>query len=115
MKVNHVFISIHAADFIAQSDWWARLISRPRDRVPMPSCHEWDLTGHVLFQVLDSAEGHGRATVTMHVPDLDAEIARLTTVGIDLPEPVTIEGFDTLRYVEFTDPEGNTVGLLDGA
>ncbi|PVA11051.1 glyoxalase [Pelagivirga sediminicola] len=115
MKVNHVFISINAADFAAQSDWWARLIGRRRDRAPMPSCHEWDLTEHVLFQVLDSAEGRGRATVTMHVADLDAEIARLAKVGIDLPDPVKIEGFDTLRYAEFTDPEGNTVGLLDGA
>ena len=115
MKINHVFISISAADFAAQSDWWTRLIGRRWDREPMPSCHEWDLTEHVLFQVLDSAEGRGHATVTMHVADLDAEIARLAKVGIDVPEPVKIEGFDTLRYAEFTDPERNTVGLLDGA
>ncbi|MFP7571026.1 VOC family protein [Marivita sp. S2033] len=115
MKINHVFVSINAADFAAQSGWWTSLIGRRWDREPMPSCHEWELTERVLFQVLDSAEGHGRATLTMHVSDLDTEIARLAKVGIAVPEPVKIEGFETLRYAEFADPEGNTVGLLDGA
>lgn len=115
MKVDHVFININAADFTAQSEWWAKLIGRRWDREPMPSCHEWDLTDHVLFQVLDSAESHGDSTVTMHVSNLDAEIARLAKAGIDLPEPVKIEGFDTLRYAEFSDPEGNKIGLLDGS
>lgn len=114
MTIDHVFISINAADFAAQSDWWAKLIGRRWDREPMPSCHEWDLTDHVWFQVLDSAEGHGGATVTMHVSGLDTEIARLARAGINVPEPVKIEGFDTLRYADFTDPEGNKVGLLEG-
>ncbi len=103
MKVNHVVISINAADFTAQSDWWARLIVRRWGRKPMPSCHEWDLTDHVVFQVFGSTEGHGGATVTMHVADLEADIARLAKVGIDLPEPVKIECFDTLRYAEYPD------------
>lgn len=89
-----------------------KLIDRRWDREPTPSCHEWDLTDDVLFQVLDSAEGHGGVTVTMHVSDLDAEITRLAKDGIDVPEPVKIEGFDTLRYAEFSDPEGNTVGIV---
>lgn len=114
MKVDHVFVSIGAADFAAQSDWWRRLIGRHWDREPMPSCHEWSLTDDVLFQVLDSDEGRGGATVTLRVPDLDAEIARLKDAGIAVPEPVTVEGFETLRYAQFADPEGNAVGLLDG-
>ncbi|SPH24381.1 hypothetical protein DEA8626_03432 [Defluviimonas aquaemixtae] len=114
MNINHVFLSINAADFAAQSNWWAKLIGRRWDREPMPSCHEWVLTDDVLFQVLDSSEEQSRTTVTLHVPDLDAQIERLSDAGIELPEPVKVEGFDTLRYLEFSDPEGNTVGLLDG-
>lgn len=114
MRVIDVFISINAADFAAQSDWWSRLIGRHWDREPMPSCHEWDLVDNVLFQVLDSPDGHGGTTVTLRVADLDAESRRLESAGIDLPEPVRIEGFDTLRFAQFADPEGNTVGLLDG-
>lgn len=115
MKINHIFISINAADFAAQSEWWAKLISRRWDGEPMPSCHEWSLTENVLFQVLDSDDGHGGATVTLHVPDLDAEIGRIEAVGIDVPEPDKVEGFDTLRVAQFADPEGNMVGLLDGS
>lgn len=115
MKNNHIFLSINAADFAAQSDWWTSFIGRRWNREPMPSCHEWLLTSDVFFQVLDSAKDHGAATVTLHVPDLDLEIARLAEAGIDVPDPVKVEGFKTLRYAEFSDPEGNTVGLLDGS
>jgi predicted enzyme related to lactoylglutathione lyase len=115
MKISHIFLSIHAADFAAQSNWWAKLIGRRWDRVPMPSCHEWVLTHDVLFQVLDSSRQHGKATVTLQVPDLDAQIERLAEAGIEVPNPVKIEGFETLRFLEFADPEGNKVGLLDGS
>ena len=114
MKINHIFVSINARDFSAQSDWWAMLIRRSWDQEPMPSCHEWNLTDDVLFQVLDSDKGFDKTRVTLHVPNLDAEIDRLQKADIDVPEPVKVEGFKSLRYVEFTDPEGNTVGLLDG-
>lgn len=115
MKINHVFISINARDFSAQSDWWTRFIGRSWDQEPMPSCHEWNLADDVLFQVLDSEDNHGSTTVTLHVSNLDAEISRLKSVGIDVPEPVKVEGFETLRYAQLADPEGNTVGLLDGS
>lgn len=114
MKVTDAFISIDAADFAGQSDWWSTVIGRRWDREPMPSCHEWDLVDNVLFQVLDNPDGRGGTTVTLRVPELDAEIRRLGSAGIDVPAPVKIEGFDTLRFAQFSDPEGNTVGLLDG-
>jgi predicted enzyme related to lactoylglutathione lyase len=114
MKINHVFLSINADDFAGQSDWWVRFIGRRWDRVPMPSCHEWSLSDGVLFQVLESSDGHGSATVTLHVPDLDTEMDRLANEGIEVPDPVKVEGFESLRFTQFSDPEGNTVGLLDG-
>lgn len=115
MKVKDVFLSINATDFDAQSEWWAKLIGRAWDREPMSSCHEWDLRNGVLFQVLNNDRGRGTTTVTMRVADVDAEITRLSEIGIDVPKPIEIEGFDTLRYAEFADPEGNKVGLLDGS
>jgi predicted enzyme related to lactoylglutathione lyase len=115
MKVDRVFLSVNARDFDAQMQWWAHLLDRRWDREPMPSCREWDLAdGAVLFQVLDSAEGAGGATVTLHVDHLDPVVKRLRDKGVVVPDPVKVEGFHTLRYCEFTDPEGNKVGLLDG-
>ena len=114
MSIDHVFLSIKADDFAAQSSWWKSLIGRGWDREPMPSCREWSLTDDVLFQVLDGNEGAKSTTVTFHVPDLDTEIERLGSAGIAVPTPVKVDGFETLRYAEFADPEGNSVGLLDG-
>ncbi len=114
MDVNSILLSINARDFYAQSKSWASYIGRQHDRAPMPSCHEWDLTADVLFQVLDSGDGRAPTTVTIHVPDLDSAIQRLAKVKIVVPAPVDVMGFKSLRYAEFYDPEGNKVGLLDG-
>lgn len=115
MEIDKIFVSVNARDFDGLSDWWSGFLGRTWDRTPMPSCREWDLAGCVAFQVLDN-DGKGAPTaVTLHVARLDDEIARLRKVGIDVPEPVAVEGFATLRYAEFADPEGNPVGLLDGA
>ncbi|WP_370159301.1 VOC family protein [Limimaricola soesokkakensis] len=114
MNVSVIYLSINAANFDAQSDWWIRLVGRHWDREPMPSCREWDLRDGVLLQVLDSPEGAGSTTVTLHVADLEAERARLAKLRIEVPQPVRIEGFETLRYAEISDPEGNQVGFLDG-
>lgn len=117
MKVDKVFLNINAADFVAQSQWWSQLLGRRWDREPMPSCREWDVAGCVLFQVLDSSDpnGTGTTTVTLHVDDLDSGLKRLRDAGVDVPDPQPVEGFATLRYCVFRDPEGNEVGLLDGA
>jgi len=50
----------------------------------------------------------------LHIPDLETESAWLAKLRIKVPQPVSIEGFETLRYAEISDPEGNQVGLLDG-
>jgi len=114
MRVNSVFLSINADDFEAQTKWWETLIGRPFDRQPMPSCHEWSLRDSVIFQVLEDMNELGKATVTLHVDDLDAEISRLRAGGINAPDAERVEGFETLRFASWKDPEGNTVGLLDG-
>lgn len=115
MKIDKVFVSINARDFSALSQWYRTLLDRAWDREPMPSCHEWDVAGCVLFQVLDNPKQVGKATTTFHISDLDKQIQRLKKVDFKLPEPQPIEGFDTLRYCELKDPEGNTVGLVEGS
>lgn len=113
MKIKDIFVSINARDFDAQTAWWTTLIGREPDRHPMLSCREWDLAPSVLFQVLNSPE-NGPTTVSLRIIDMDTEIARLRKVGVDVPDPQDIDGFDTLRLSAFSDPEGNKVNLLDG-
>ncbi|WP_324752033.1 VOC family protein [Roseovarius sp. Pro17] len=114
MNIQDIFLSINARNFDAQTAWWTIFIGRAPDRKPMPSCQEWDLTPSVLFQVLDSPD-NGPTDVSLRIDDMDKEIARLRKVGVDVPDPQDVEGFDTLRWSAFTDPEGNKVNLLEGS
>jgi predicted enzyme related to lactoylglutathione lyase len=115
MKVDTVFISINATDHAAQTEWWTTFLGRPFDRIPVPSCREWDLREGVLFQVLDNSSDRTRVAASLRVADLDANIERLRDAGVAVPDPQRVEGFDSLRFVSVRDPEGNTLGLLDGA
>ncbi len=114
MNVTDIFISINARDFDAQTAWWTTLIGREPDRRPMPSCREWDLAPSVLFQVLDSPE-NGQTDVSLRLEDLEVENTRLRKAGVRLPDPEKVEGFESLRWSAFADPEGNKVNLLEGA
>lgn len=114
MRVDHVFLSLHARDVDAQTAWWTTLIGRAPDRQPMPSCREWDLAPSVLFQVLDDP-GQDRTAVSLRIDGLDGEISRLRGAGVEIPDPQAVDGFDSLRRTAFSDPEGNAVNLLEGS
>lgn len=114
MQINKVFLSVNARDFSGPSEWWSKVLERKWDREPMPSCREWDVTGSVLFQVLDNPKATGSTVITLHIADLDGHIERLRSIGVELDDAVHVEGFETLRYCQFHDLEGNEVGLLEG-
>lgn len=114
MQIENIFVSVNARDFEGLSRWYVKLLERAWDNEPQPSCHEWELTGSVLFQVLDSADDVGKAVVTIRTTKLDGHVDRLRSAGVEIPDPVDVDGFDTLRFAQFADPEGNTVGLLEG-
>lgn len=114
MKIKNVFVSVNARDFEGLSQWYAQLLEREWDNEPMPSCHEWELIGSVLFQVLDNATDAGNAVVTLQTAGLDKHVKRLRREGVEIADPVKVENFETLRFAQFFDPEGNTVGLLEG-
>lgn len=115
MQVETLFQSINAKDWNHQSAWWATLLGRTWDREPMPSCREWGLRDGLLLQVLDNQGEGGAITVTLRIKNLDIELKRLEAAGIAFPAPEAVPGFKTLRYTRSKDPEGNQVGLLEGA
>lgn len=117
LHVDMVFMSVNASDFEALPGWWRTLLDRPWGREPRPPCRKWDVAGRVLFPVLDKPGQGGAATVTLHVANLDATTARLRATGSVPTDPdlAPVQGFQSLRFSSFEDPEGNAVGLLDGA
>lgn len=114
LQVDRVFLTVKAASHAPLVDWWAKAIGRPFDRTPLPSCREWDLTPTVLFQVIDGADTGGKVDVSLHIEDIESECQRLRAMGIDMPEPELVPGFDNLHWTTVRDPEGNVLNLLAG-
>jgi hypothetical protein len=115
MHINRVFMTAYASDHHRLVDWWTILLGRTFDRVPVPSCREWDLTDTVLFQVIESPQQHGALNFSARISNLKEKIDALRRQGIDVPTPQRVAGFDELWWTGFKDPEGNTVNLLEGA
>lgn len=114
MNPETIFITRYVASHAASLDWYERILGRPADHRPVPSCREWRLGDRVLFQVIEQPERRGETSVAFGVADVEDEATRLQGAGIDVGDPVPVEGFTTLRYVEICDPEGVPLGLLDG-
>jgi len=114
LHVDKVFLIVNAASHAPLVDWWANAIGRPFDRIPVPSCREWDLTPTVLFQVIAGADTVGKVDVSLHIAEIDSECQRLRALGINMPEPERVPGFDNLHWTKVRDPEGNVLNLLAG-
>jgi predicted enzyme related to lactoylglutathione lyase len=114
MNIDHIYVTIMAGSHANQIDWWTRALGRTFDRVPVPSCREWDLSSSVIFQVIEGASESGKTEVALHVYDVDKERGRLAASGIQLEEPQLVPGFSALRWAQVKDPEGNRLSLLSG-
>ncbi len=114
LRVDKVFLTINAASHAPVVDWWTNALGRPFDRTPVPSCREWDVTPTVLLQVIDKPDSVGKVAVSLRIEDIDSECRRLRALGIDLPDPKLVPGFDSLYWTEVCDPEGNVLNLLAG-
>lgn len=113
MDINTIFITRYVADHAAAIDWYERLVGRPPDAVPVPSCREWQVAPGVLLQVIADDERAGGTTFAFSVDDLPAELARLHAAGLAVGGADQVGGFDGLEYAELTDPEGVGTGLLN--
>ena len=80
----------------------------------------WRLGDQALRLVAGHAPGHGRIDhIALTVPDMDAALARLSTLGIVLDPAITPNGpeiipefwDDGLRYVYLVGPEGARIEL----
>ena len=114
MDTTTVFITRYVADHEAAIDYYASVFGREPDARPVPNCREWVLAPGVLFQVIADEHPVG-VSYAFGVHDVEVEARRMTAAGVPVGEPWRVPGFDTLRYAELTDPEGVTLGILDGA
>jgi len=111
VSVSYVFAGLVVTDRDRAADWYARLLGRPADMLPNDGEAAWQLTDSASLYLLADANRAGQGIFTLVVDDLDAEMAQLSQRGIAVP-PAEQVG-DAGRKCAITDPDGNTVSLVE--
>ena len=107
MAITLALAVIPSADLAAARTWWARLLGREPDRVPMPSDAEWYFASGGL-QLIDDAEHAGAGSVTLGVDDVDQELRDIAGRGLDVPQAQTVPS-GQFRIAILRDLDGNSV------
>ena len=108
MRLTHVLSGLVVDDIDRATRWYADLLGRPADSVPMPSCHEWTLGPDVTLQVHQNSDvPAGQGSLALVVDDLDTAIAGTSARFGDV-----LEVSDFVRTATTTDPDGNHITLV---
>jgi hypothetical protein len=108
MSVNAVFANMACSDLEASSSWFETLFEREPDARPMDGLCEWHFGETAGFQLHQDATKASQGTLTLIVPDVEAERDRLILAGIDVGD---IEEADYTSIARMFDPDENLVVL----
>jgi catechol 2,3-dioxygenase-like lactoylglutathione lyase family enzyme len=109
LAINVLFAGIPVADLDSAIDWYERLLGGPPDMEPNEIERTWKLTDESWIYIVTDPERAGTALVTVMVDDLDERLAALEGRGI-APDEIRVISEST-RKAEFTDPDGNRIGI----
>lgn len=87
--------------------WYARLLGREADLVPVEEVAEWQLAENAWLQVGTDPERAGNTTVVIGVVDIQVQHRLCTKADISIGE--IVEYPDVIRMAETLDPDGNKV------
>ena len=103
MTIDNVLASVAVIDLDKAVEWYAKLLDRPGNR-PMPEVAEWTFPRGGGLQVYKLPERAGKGSLTFAVSDIEAAVAKLSSMKVDVSERSTNERVKTVMVV---DPEGN--------
>lgn len=108
MTVNNVFASVPVKDLGAAQTWYARVLGRPADNIPMPEVAEWGFPGGGWLQVYLGPERAGGGSFTLAVDDMQQTLHDLEVLEIDTRNQSHGERTQT---VMIKDPDGNSLAF----
>lgn len=111
MRFNRVLPSLSVRDLSAAADWYEMLLGRPADARPMESLAEWAITDTSTLQVNHDVANAGHGEVSLTVDSVDEAATTLRERGITPGDLVEFSQF--VRILPLTDPDGNTINLLE--
>jgi catechol 2,3-dioxygenase-like lactoylglutathione lyase family enzyme len=107
--MGSLLAGLAVADFPRAVEWYGRdadVVAHDREVL-------WQVAGTGWLYVVEDPVRAGRGLVATEVPDLDEAVADLGARGIRCG-PIGAEG-DGARKAVATDPEGNTIALIEVA
>ena len=108
--MNSVVSVLPVKDYSAAVAWYARLLSREADLVPVEGVAEWQIADGAWIQVCLDTERAGYTTVVVGVDDLEAQRGVCSQAGIELDETQEYPG--VIRMAEVCDPDGNKISFV---
>jgi predicted enzyme related to lactoylglutathione lyase len=98
-------------DLNAAKAWYASVVER-QPYFDEPYYVGFEVGGFELGLIPDGTPGPGGANALWGVPDIVAEVKRLTALGAGIREPVNEVG-GGIKVATLIDPDGNSFGLIE--
>jgi hypothetical protein len=109
-KFNDIAAVVATRDYAVARSWYSSLIGREPDLEPIEGVAEWQIAATAWLQLMEDPDRAGRSAVRIGVDDLEAQIADLTSLGIETGEVVVIA--DVVKVLDVADPDGNEVSFV---
>lgn len=110
LSVDTIFLWVRDIDHALE--WYSSIGLSPGQRYG--AWQTMEVAGDTRFALHegDRAAGASTAVPSFRVEDLDAELARLSALGIQ-PTDAAITDTGVARFTTFTDPDGNEIQLIE--
>ncbi|TPD54370.1 MAG: VOC family protein [Thalassolituus maritimus] len=109
--INSLVAVIPVKDFDKASAWYATLLGREADLIPVDEVAEWQLAEGAWLQVSTDPERAGSTTVVFGVDDLEQQRQLCNDAGITLGDVQEYPG--VIKMADICDPEGNKVSFVE--
>lgn len=110
ITVQGVYASAVVTDLEASLAWYTRFMGRPADDRPLPDMAQWRNMGAAGLQLWHDPAHAGHSVMTVVVPSLAVEKARLVAAGLVL---LNEANGDFGGIAQLFDPDGNRINLAE--
>ncbi|AUQ98261.1 VOC family protein [Phaeobacter inhibens] len=110
---REITVGVPVASITDAEEWYLALFGAKVEVLrPVPGVVEFKVTPETWYQIFETDDPQpSGAVVRFLVDDMAASQAKWADAGIDTGEAIQIP--DVVTYSEFTDPDGNALGLYD--
>lgn len=109
-NLTGVTIQVRVRDAKQGFAWYAKLLGRPADVEPDPGISEWELVPTCWLQVVKGEPIAGAGPIRLGVADIELERTYIQEqMEIQMTEVERLD--DVVAWCNFTDPDGNPLGL----